>query len=271
MANLQPPLSRWPVSVAYDMRFEFKHSPKPIWGAGITTEIRITLKPGEEMQWHREQMMVKIMHFGALCGLGAFGIVPPVGFDPMNSVLQSAKESDNQFQWRLKDWPATDDSLTVLASLLMGGDVASVIEKVEVSGNDQAANVTLAQGETPKPSLYPAAIHPLPFPCRIEESSDDQFKLELQFRNELTKDMRADIEEAILFWAVVTAHGAYGVAPVEPLKCGIQFSETFEGDGFELHWQMWDFRAHPEALNGLINVIHTLHHQTAPVLACRIR
>jgi hypothetical protein len=114
------------------------------------------------------------------------------------------------------------------------------------------------------PSLedpFPRFSRAVPFALHVDPDIFDSVLLTVRFDCILTNDEQSQIEGCVLDWAVATAMGAYGVAPVPPRQCGVTLEQhvTFLGD--ELEFPLLHFRAHRAALRGLVNVFIKLHQR----------
>lgn len=250
-------------STLYTLPFQFLVSEGPVFGGGVSTRVVLRLKGRPDMEEARPVLQAKLMHFGVLCATGALGVLPPEGFDPMTPLFETAEEGDGEIAWTLEDWPADDDSLAVLASLFMGGDAVDLLERVSIAGGGRAATTPLPAGGKGQAYPPPGA---LPFPHRISHEGQDRFELQLSFDGPPSDEEKGGIEQSLLLWAHAASSGAYGVAPVEPLKCSFQFAEEVDWFDARLSWALTRFRAHPDALDGLLNVCGALHARIRPVV-----
>ncbi|PTL83392.1 hypothetical protein [Vitiosangium sp. GDMCC 1.1324] len=255
-------------STTYQLPFKFLVSEGPLFGAGISTRVSLTVAGRPDMDDVRPLLHAKLMHFGVLCATGAFGVVPPQGFDPMTPLFESAEEGEEFLAWTLTGWPAGDDAVAVLASLFMSGDVAPLLERVEISAKGKTCTSVLPLDGRVEQSYPPRAT--LPFPNHISHEGQDKFELNLSFNGSPPDEGKGEIEQLLLLWAHAASSGAYGVSPVEPLKCSFQFLEEVDWFGDRLTWHISRFRAHADALDGLMNVCGTIHARLWPIVACKI-
>ncbi|GAC1607949.1 MAG: hypothetical protein NVS3B2_17160 [Ramlibacter sp.] len=255
------------VSTAYSLPFEFRFSAPPLWGAGVKTRVRIVLHAGEGVEALRPDLQMKLMSFGVLCATGAFGIIAPEGFDPVTPLFESAQMDGTSIEWTLPDWPASNDCLPVLASLYAAEDVAWSIARIEIVRGSDASSFDLAWEEHPVRS-YPAAVNGLPFAWSIDNEGQDDIRVGLHLARTPGEGVRAEIEKRLQLWAHAASAGAYGVAPVDPLKCSFIFDEFVDWFDDRLTWQLRRFRAHSEALDGLVNVVANIHANLWPIAGC---
>ncbi|MFX1682980.1 hypothetical protein PV762_27515 [Mitsuaria sp. CC2] len=256
------------LSTAYELPFEFLLSEEPLFGPDVTTHLRFVVNDELPMDEVRPLLHGKLMNFGVLGATGALGVLPASDFDPMTPLFKSVRVGKDDFAWKLKGWPAVDGAVSVLASQFMGSDVVTLLRRIEVSGDGRACRYRLAK-ETTLDHAYPATM-PLPFEAEISHEGQDQFELDLTFDGIPPDDAKAGIDELLRFWAHAASSGAYGVAPVDPLKCGFQYDEEIDWLDNRLTWSLWRFRAHPDLLDGLLGLCGTFHAQLWPVLRSRI-
>lgn len=257
------------ISTAYRLPFAFRFSAPPLWGAGVDTRIMVVLRAGENMEASRPTLQMKLMSFGVLCATGALGVVPPEGFEPVTPLFESARSTDQYIEWTLPDWPASNDCLPVLASLYAAGDVAPGIERIAVAGGSESASLILTHEERPA-RCYPSVMSTLPFVHRINNSGQEEIRVALHLVGVPDDAVRNEIARTLQLWAHAASSGAYGVAPVEPLKCSFMFDRFVDWFDDRLTWHLKRFRAHPEALDGLVNVVGTIHAKLWPIADCTI-
>ena len=257
------------VSTAYPLPFEFRFSAPPLWGAGVKTRVRFVLNAGEIVEALQPALQMKLMSFGVLCATGAFGVVPPEDFDPVTPLFETAQSGNLSIEWTLTDWPASNDCLPILASLYAAEDVAQSIARIEITRTEEVANFKLNWEKHPVRN-YPAALDPLPFAFSIDNEGQDNIRIGLQIAPAAGEDVRSEIEKRLQLWANAASAGAYGVAPVEPLKCSFMFDEFVDWFDDRLTWHLMRFRAHSEALDGLVNVVASIHATLWPITSCHI-
>lgn len=256
-------------STAYRLPFSFRYSPGPLWGEGVCTTVRVNLRPGHDVKAWQASLHMKMMNFGVLCGTGALGVVPKDDFDPMSALFDTVRIQDDRLEWMLDEWPATNDSLPVLASLHAAGDVVEAIAGLSVTARGEPATIGLAYESRPL-RCYPPQSLDAPFPWTIDNDGQEDIRLQLRLAREPGAEERRAIEQTFLLWANAASAGAYGVAPVEPLKCALLFDEEVEQYGERIVWHLRRFRAHPDALEGLVAVCHAIHCRVSPVAECLI-
>lgn len=257
------------LATAYSLPFAFRISASPLWGEGVSTRLKLVFNGSEPMETAREVFTTKMMHFGVLCAMGAFGTVASEEFNPIAPLIQDVEEDKRSLAWTLKDWPATDEAVSVLASLFMGDDGASLLAEVELSGNGQPCVATLEQ--QPRNSGQYPATRALPFPWHIEWSGDDEMTLHVAFESKPKRDAREAITETLTMWAAAASAGAYGIDSLEPLKCGFIVEEEIDWQKDGLSFRLSHFRAHPDALDGLGNVCGLIHERFSKIREAHVK
>jgi len=117
---------------------------------------------------------------------------------------------------------------------------------------------------------YPPVWQPTPFSVRIDPDIFDVATLRVDFVRPPTADEQAQIDGQIVTWAVATAMGAYGVAPVPPNECSAQFEPAATFFERELEFELTRLRAHRASLYGLVNVCIAVHQTVLAVSALSI-
>jgi hypothetical protein len=257
------------IATAYRLPFAFGFSALPLWGAGVLTTVKLTLRAGLDVEATRPAMQMKLMTFGVLCATGALGQVPPEGFEPVTPLFDSARVFGRTLEWILPQWPAATDSLPVLASLYAAEDVSADLERIDLSARGEPTIFTLEHENNPA-RAYPG-VRPMPgFHWKIDNAGEEDMRVLLRPLRIPSASLRAEIEKVLLLWAHAASSGAYGVAPVEPLKCSFGFEPQVDWfDGY-MAWHLKRFRAHPDALDGLVNVVAAMHERLCPMAECLI-
>jgi hypothetical protein len=120
--------------------------------------------------------------------------------------------------------------------------------------------------EDPYPSLWPE----LSFPHQIEESESESRTLRVRFGGPLDNRQIGAVHRDLMRWGTAAAAGAYGVAPIDPRRCGclpVNPVEHYEGEAV---WAVEKCRFHPAALSGLMAVCSTIHHRLAAIAVATI-
>jgi hypothetical protein len=112
---------------------------------------------------------------------------------------------------------------------------------------------------------YPGLWSQLPFAHQIEDAEGETRVLVAQFHRPLADEQLEPLHRELMRWGTAAAEGAFGIAPVEPSRCGclpINPLEHYEG---EVSWPVERCRFHPAALEALVGVCAAIHHRVAPL------
>ena len=171
-------------------------------------------------------------------------------------------------EWKLTNCTFDERAAVVLAQMFLLSHPAHPIRTVTLAAPGKATDPLPHDPRLADP--YPPVWQPTPFPVVIDPNLYDTACLRIRFSRPPTPDEQAQIDGQIMTWAVATAMGAYGVAPVPPNECSAQFDTavTFLDD--ELEFDVARLRAHRASLHGLVNACVALHQSVLRITELRI-
>jgi hypothetical protein len=175
---------------------------------------------------------------------------------------------NDMLEWEFSACTLQEQSAVVLAQMFLLSHQAHPLKTVSLAASGQIT--TLLPYDPKLEDPYPSVSQYVPFPLSIDPNIFDSATLRIQFARPPTPDEQAEIESQIVTWAVATAMGAYGIAPLMPNECSVQFEPTVVFLGDELEFELARFRAHRASLYGLANVCIALHQSILPILELRI-
>ena len=170
--------------------------------------------------------------------------------------------------WEFANCTLDERAAVVLAQMFLLSHPARPIRSVTLAA--------LGQSVAPLPHAprlldpYPSVWRPVPFPLTMDPDLFDSAALRVQFLRAPTPDEQAEIDGQILTWAVATAMGAYGIAPVRPGDCSAQFEPAVTFIGDQMEFDLVRLRAHRASLHGFVNACIGLHQSVLPIIELRI-
>lgn len=241
------------VITPYDLPFQALLQPPPLFSDGGQVVLQVELL-NAATEYDVDRVSEQVVAFCVLARTGALGgeMIPPwlssIGYDSEPII------KDNTVRWILEECLLDERAAVVLVHLIMSlsNELPIVILKLFKLENDR--KLELIGFESALDSPYPSMWSPLPFIVRVEDEVGSTVSVRVEFNTPLTLDEKEEIQDDLLTWAGTTICGAYAVEPEPPSKCGLQPELTVEVFDNELNWAIDKFRAHPDALNGLINI-----------------
>ena len=98
----------------------------------------------------------------------------------------------------------------------------------------------------------------------------DSIRIILAMRRAMIDDELEALSNLLFNAATAIGMGLYGVAPIEPADCGLQFSDTLEEVGSDVIFSIDRFRAHPAAVDAFLNVCLAFDHELGIVRAIAV-
>ncbi len=182
--------------------------------------------------------------------------------DPM--VLPEAIE------WSLKSVSCDLQAWVVLAQMLMVDHAEHPIQRIEVTDTRHPARLVEVVQRASQINPYPRSWSGIDFRVELTHEIYKEFTVCVSFVRLLSEDEQERVRAELFAWAPGLINGAYGVAPVSPVRCiGFPDPEIVFAD-HELEWIIRNFKAHTSAVDGLVNVVGSLSHQVVQVTEFRI-
>ena len=176
--------------------------------------------------------------------------------------------SSTAVEWELSRCVFDERSAVLLAQFFMLSHPANPISGVAVFGPGGAAAPLAYDASLEDP--YPPIWQPTPFPVSLDPDIHDSATLRIRFSRAPDLREQTRIRAPIIDWGVATKMGAYGVAPVPPNECFLQFDPEVVYLGDDLEFNLVRLRAHPSCLHGLINVCIAIHQSVLPIKELQI-
>ena len=254
------------IATAYALPFEVTLSPPPLFSSGQSVEVRARLQRGAEPQviTALDALLTPFSFLGP-CGALAGDSIEPWNSDIADTNLVST--TDDELVWRLDGCRVDERAAVILAQLVLLTQEQHPLEKLSFTRvGDSRPRARLAHAKSKgAQSSYPGRWPKLPFDLELPEEIMDTLAVTITLAAPLDENQAPNVENDLLTWAALASMGAYGVAPVPPAKCSISPEQSLSVDGPELSWSIEDFRAHPAALDGLINVLVAIDHDVARI------
>jgi|GEM_PF-3473154 len=239
--------------------------PAPLWSGGRTVVLRVTPAAGITQDAIDEYHSVATA-FGLLASTGALGPASPLQAAQIE--WSKPRTSSGAIEWQFMVCHQDERAAVVLAQWFLTSHTTQPLRSLSIAapGNGSAA-VPLVHDPTLRDPYPPAG--PTPFPIQRDPDPGPSASLYVRFARTLNADEQADVNGTMTTWASACSLGAFGVAPVTPSTHALQFGPVRFFNS-EVEFDILRFRAHPAALNGLVNLCVALHFRMAPIDELRL-
>ncbi len=246
----------------YLLPFAFEIPPKNPWEGQRTVELTLeTAAPLSAAD--ADVLQDNLFPFWLLASSGALSVETGAPLpDELELPLFSMSQREARFVF--DGWVLDERASHCLLCLLLAAHAEVPLKRVRVFTSGQVPKPITVDPELEEP--YPQAPPRLPFSWTIEDSESDVRELRVTFAAPLSTEQQELVSEELKAVGAALSAGAYGVAPVPPEECVCLPADDVEYSDSELSWVLEDCRFHPAALEGLIGVCLSLHHQVAAIV-----
>ena len=178
---------------------------------------------------------------------------------------QGPYAGDGRVEWVLQSCTVDDRSIAVLAQMLFSVHDSCPMARMTISGARLAAGVQRLANRWRMSNPYPGVYSEVGFPVVREGEPGDEVVVRAVFDAPVSREVQVNIEAELFSWAAGLLSGAYGIAPIQPDECTASVEEKTILTKSELTWGLSRFRAHPAALDGLVNVFVAISNRFARV------
>jgi hypothetical protein len=199
--------------------------------------------------------------------LGTSGALAGTKIAPWTSTMADKEGpfvNEGIVEWILRSCTVDERSITVLSQMLLSAYDSAPIARITFSGARPFPDVLRLEDNSLTPDPCPARYGEPGFPVIGEAELTAEVVVRVIFEVPPSPEIQKAADAELFSWAAGVVSGAYGVAPVRPDRCTASIDET-EYAGSELTWHMSRVRAHPAALDGLVNVFASISRRTARV------
>ncbi len=204
--------------------------------------------------------------------LASSGALSGESIPPWESTIQDDEDitaNRREVDWLLRGCNLDEKAIPVLAQMLLMAHSSHKIQKIVFSRTLNAQKFQRLASDS-RCDPYPGIWGKIPFRINIEAEVPSDFNLRLVFSKSLSDEEFESASVELDGWATGVMTGAYGVAPVPPERCAAFPDEEATSTDNVLEWEISRFRAHPSALNGLVNVSAAISHKVARIVELAI-
>lgn len=256
------------LATPYVLPYRAAIQPAPLFRGGRTVVLRAT--PAGQLTTQAQQDFDSLATaFALLAKTGALAGSTATVVRATDLEWSAARVTANNVEWEFNLCDLDERAAVVLAQLFLMTQAAHPLASLTVSTPGNAAAALLLTHDSKLRNPYPDSILP-PFALQRDPNLGDDVSLYLRFVRDLTTDEQEEVDGTITEWATATSMGCYGVAPIAPERCTILFDEGVTFFNGECEWHMQKYRAHPAALNGLVNLCVALHFRVTPIDEMRL-
>jgi hypothetical protein len=253
----------------YELPYRVLYQPAPLFSAGADLSVQGKFKDAvtnpvlREARWIMA-LFCELAFTGALCG---DQVVP--SDSTIRDFTHPAAVGDS-IEWTLSGCRTDERALIVLAQLFLLVHELQEVERVVISLPGPARNLMKLQTDEFLSSPYPPRTRGLGFLVDVDDEVPGNFGIVISFKNKLTPEQQEVVSEQIMSWATACAVGAFPVAPVFPSECTLFPTEEVTFIGNEAELGVTRFRAHPGAIDALINLCASMSQKISPIDAVSI-
>jgi hypothetical protein len=178
---------------------------------------------------------------------------------------QGPYAGDGKVEWVLQSCTVDDRSIAVLAQMLLSVHDSCAMARMTLSGGRRAAGVQRLADRWPMSNPYPGVYSDAGFPVVHLGDLGNEVLVRAVFDAPVSREVQVKMDAELFSWAAGLLTGAYGIAPIQPDECTASVEEKTILTKSELTWGLSRFRAHPAALDGLVNVFVSISNRLARV------
>jgi hypothetical protein len=241
---------------AFDLPFSVRYPAAGFFSRGA--DVRVTLHLRETApDTVKASILRAFTLFRALAnvgGLGGSAIDPAAsGIAAVNTLGSSAR----QMLLELRVCRTDDRSLVTLVDLLLHRDIAPHLTGVSLDGSPP---VTALQTDFKRLfDVHPGRYAKLPFAVHDEEPETGTVVLVLRLNQALGDEPREHLQAAFDTWRDFVRAGGFALAPVRPESNYVEPDDPLVDFDTTVEWTLFKLRAHPAALDALINIVARFH------------
>jgi hypothetical protein len=249
----------------YDLPYKVRVQPPPLLSGGGVVALRVMPAKPADAAADADYAGV-VTAFALLASTGA--LAGAAGLPAAGPALEWSRAAGRGLEWTFTGCAFDERAAVLLAQMFLLCHPTHPLDSITLTEPGRPGDPLVFDPRLEDP--YPAVWQPTPFPVALDPAVFDTATLRVRFARTPTPEEQAEIDAQIITWAVATAMGAYGIAPVPPVECSAKFEPgvTFLGD--ELEFELLRLRSHRGALRGLVNVCTALHQTVLPITDLRI-
>ncbi len=251
------------VITPYSLPYEVYHPADDVFAQGGDVRLAIDMaQPADAAVG--ELIAQAITAFTQLASTGALSgrAIPPWGSNVADE-SRASTVSPLQVAWDLRGCRIDDTAILIPVHFLLDVHAAHAIRRVTVTR--PGARLERLRTDPKTVSPYPAVYAGVPFPVVFGENIMDSPTVSIRFQSAPTEEQEENIGASLLTWAAATAMGAYALPPFPPAESGAAVDPDLVIVGDQLDWELLKYRAHPDSLRGLVNVLIAIGHDVLPV------
>jgi hypothetical protein len=237
---------------AFDLPFSVRYPAAGFFSRG--SDVRVALHLRETASDEVKASILRAFTlFRALANAGGLG---GAGIDPAASgiaAVDSLGSSGRQMLLELRVCRIDDRSLVTLVDLLLHREIAPHVAAVSLDGSPP---VTVLQTDFKRLfDVHPGRYAKLPFAVHDEEPETGTVVLVLTLKQPLGDDAREHLQAAFDTWRDFIRAGGFALAPVRPESNYVEPDDPLVDFDTTVEWTLFKLRAHPAALDALINLV----------------
>ena len=199
---------------------------------------------------------------GALCGERFTPQYSGIDYCPIEL------RTSNVRVYSLRNCRIDDSAMVLLCDLFLRESVALSLRSLIVSNG--GAGTDLLQDPNSW-STYPARYTPLPFEIDDQQPESGAYTFVLDLAEPLGVSAKSTLTSWLGLWTQIVMAGGYALAPIEPKDNYVEPSATIVDFATTLEWSVFKLRAHPAAIDALVNQFARFSERVQRVLRLEIQ
>jgi hypothetical protein len=161
-----------------------------------------------------------------------------------------------------------DAAMVLLCDMLLRESVALSLRSFIVSNGGQGVDLLQDPNSW---STYPARYTPLPFEVDDQEPESGAYTFVLDLAEPLKSAASSTLTAWLGLWTRCVMAGGYALAPISPKDNYVEPDDSIVDFATTVEWSVFKLRAHPAAIDALVNLLACFSQEVQRVLRLAIQ
>jgi hypothetical protein len=241
----------------YPLTFGVLHPSTPFLSRGRDVRLSVALKesadPGTDATV--ERALATFVAFANTGGLAGTSLDP--GSSGVTAYNREPSASE-ELVFRLTRCRIDDRSLVTLCDLLLHDAIAPHVREVVVRSDGQNL-IPLGTDFRRLFEAHPGRFEPLPFQVVDEEPESGTCVFTLTLAAPITVTGRAALQSRFDAWCAFVRAGGFALPPIPPAENYVEPDDPLVDFDDIVEWTVFKLRAHPAAIDAIVNIVVAFH------------
>jgi hypothetical protein len=240
---------------AFDLPFAVSYPTRPFFSAGSDTIVSIRLRNGISPYEiaRTAAVLERFVQLANAGGLAGRAIEPWRSGVATHSTIAAGPV---EVSFRLERCLFDDASLLALCDLFLHKDNVTLVQAIDIGAGAPVQRLICDRASY---STYPGRFARLPFELVDEEPESGAYTFTLTLATELDDDGRMALADAMRTWSSFVLAGGFALAPIPPEENYVEPDDPFVELDHSVEWSVFKLRAHPAAVDALLNTFAAFH------------